>query len=361
MTTSEKPLRAAIVGCHGIGKTHAKAMEQARMVELVTLCDLEEQIASELAHEYGDIPVYTDILEMLAQVEPDIVSLAVPTSAHAPLSVQAARADVKGILCEKPMAKNLAEARSMMKACRESGTKLIVNHQRRTVPTLIKMRELIANGAIGEVYLIRASFPGDILTDGTHAIDSIRFLAGDADVDWVFGNVYRVPVDPSKPIGKGCVNVDGWRYRHGSPIENGGFALWQFVGGPRAELLCGDLRVPGRGYQDYEVLGSEGRLWRPGDGGIPNLLIQTPKTDGWQAVDGCDPEDAATTFARNYDHFAENICRNINDHPLAGENGLRALEIIMAIYESARLRARITLPLQQDRLPTEMMVEAGTF
>ncbi len=361
MTTSEKPLRAAIVGCHGIGKTHAKAIEQARMVELAALCDLDEQIARELAHEYGGPPVYTDISDMLAEAKPDIICLAVPTSAHAPLTVQTAGADIKGILCEKPMAKNLAEAHSMIAACEKNGTQLIVNHQRRTVPTLIKMRELITNGAIGEVYLIRASCPGDILTDGTHAIDSVRFLAGDIDVGWVFGNVYRVPVDPGKPIGKGCVDVDGWRYRHGCPIENGGFGLWQFQGGPRAELLCGELRVPGRGYQDYEVFGSEGCLWRPGDGGTPNLLIQTAKTDGWQAVEGCDPEDAAVTFARNYDRLAENIRSGSSDHPLIGENGLRVLEIIMAIYESARIRGRITLPLQQDRLPTEIMVEDGVF
>ncbi|MFC1715744.1 Gfo/Idh/MocA family protein [Candidatus Poribacteria bacterium] len=361
MTASQNPLRAAIVGCHGIGKTHAKGIEQADLVELVALCDLDEQIARELAHEYGNPPVYTDISEMITEIAPDIACLAVPTSAHAPLAVQATRAGVKGILCEKPMAKNMAEAHGMIETCRENGTHLIANHQRRTVPTLIKMRELIADGAIGEAYLVRASCPGDIITDGTHAIDSVRFLAGDADVDWVFGNVYRVPVDPDKPIGKGCIDVDGWRYRHGCPIENGGFGLWRFADGTRAELLCGDLRVPGRGYQDYEVFGSEGRLWRPGDGGTPNLLIQTSETGGWQAVDGCVPEDSAITFARNYDRLAENIHSENYDHPLMGENGLRVLEIIMSIYESARIRARITLPLQQDRLPTEIMVEDGTF
>ena len=146
MTASEKSLRAAIVGCHGIGKTHAKAIEQATMVELVTLCDLDKQIASELAHEYGEIPVYTDISKMLAEVEPDIVCLAVPTSAHAPLTVQSARAGVKGILCEKPMAKNLAEAHDMMEACRDSETQLIVNHQRRTVPTLARSATNRDNG-----------------------------------------------------------------------------------------------------------------------------------------------------------------------------------------------------------------------
>ena len=57
MTASEKDLRAAIVGCRGIGKTHAKAMEQASSVKLVALCDLDEQIARDLAYEYVQKPM----------------------------------------------------------------------------------------------------------------------------------------------------------------------------------------------------------------------------------------------------------------------------------------------------------------
>lgn len=353
--SGETPLKGAVVGCHGIGKMHAQAMKEAGEVDLVAVCDLVEEYARDLAAEHEGVDVFTDFTEMLEKLKPDVVALGVPTSAHAKMAIQAAEAGVRGIVGEKPMAANLAEARTMIEAAERCGAQLIINHQRRTFPCVMKMREMIQSGAIGEVYLIRGSCPGDILTDGTHLIDSLRYLGGDEDVQWVFGNVFRLPVQEGKPLGKGVVDKGGYRYRHGCPIENGGFATWEFAGGLRAEMLTGELRFPGSKYQDYEALGTAGRLRRQGDQG--GLSIQAAGTDGWQTVDlGA---EAGSPVARNYDLLARNVRAGGGEHPLKAENGLRVLEILMAVYESARLRAKIELPLDQDRSPMEIMVEDG--
>ena len=354
---SQPGMTGAVVGCHGIGRMHAAALSQARQVELVALCDVRREYADQLAEDHRGVAVYEDYADMLGQERPDIVALAVPTDRHASMAIQAAEAGVKGICGEKPMARNMSEAGKMMEVCNRLGTHLIVNHQRRTYPALRMARMLIEKGAIGDVRIIRASCPGDILTDGTHAIDSARYLAGDANATWVFGNVYRRSYQPDEKGGKGCVIRNGYRYRHACPIEDGGVGIWEFENGIRAELFSGTVRIPGRAYQDYEVVGSKGVLWRRGDTDEPNLLMRVDDSAGWVPVHLDDTADNVECVARNYDGLAGIIASGSGHHPLAGTSAQKTLEIIMAIYESARLGARIDLPLQQDRYPMDIMDE----
>ena len=181
-----------VVGCHGIGKSHVAAVQASPRVCLAGLCDVNEEEAVSLAVDSGNPPIFTDFEQMLIDARPDIVALGVPTSLHGRMSIRAAEAGVRGIVCEKPMASNLGEAQQMLQAAEEHGAVLLVNHQRRTRHDLTEMRRLAQDGAIGEVEVLRTSSAGDILTDGTHAIDSLRFLAGDADVEWVLGQVHHL-------------------------------------------------------------------------------------------------------------------------------------------------------------------------
>lgn len=356
---SSRILNAVVVGCRGIGKLHATALSKAHGIELVGLCDSTTDHAVELAAGYPGVRIHADYARMLDEVRPDIVALGVPTDLHAAMAVQAARAGVAGICGEKPMARNLAEARDMIQACEKEGARLIVNHQRRTYPAMIVARKLVEQAAIGEVRLIRASCPGDILTDGTHAIDSVRYLAGDAEAAWVMGSVYRRRYAPDEKAGKGCVIRDGRRYRHGCPIEDGGMGVWEFDNGVRAELFCGAMRVPGRSYQDYEIIGSTGVLWRRGDNGDPNLLLRTDTAAGWQPVSIDDHADGTASVARNYELLARNILTGSEEHPLSAQSAIKTLEIIMATYESSRLGERIELPLDQDRYPMDIIDTTG--
>ena len=354
-----RSLRSVIVGCGGMARWHARAMGALDEYELVACCDIDEAAARKLAGESGAPRTYTDYATMLVAERPDVVTIVTPCSRHAEMTIQAAEAGVRGVYCEKPMATCLADGQAMVDTCRERGAALAVNHQRRVSAPILRMRSLIVEGALGEVYLLRGTCAGDLLSDATHLVDTMRFLVGDAAVRWVFGQVHRVPGEPGAPRRPGDVQLASAGFRYGHPVETGAMAVWEFETGVRAEILCGDMRVPGRQYGDYEVFGTAGRLWRAGDAADPPLLVQDG--GGWRPVDvapaGRGEINAATGVAC-YRQFAAMV-RKGAEHPLSGDSALLDLEVIMAMYESARLHAKIELPLGQPRFPLEIMIEEG--
>jgi len=343
------PLRVAVVGLRGMGMAHARSFAALPEFRVVAGCDLEPARTAEFASSFPGAATYADYARMLAAEKPGVVVVATNTVSHARLTMEAVMAGARGVMCEKPMAVGLGDAKAMVAACRERGTALIVNHQRRTQPVYTTMRKLAESGAIGKVELVRGSCAGDILSDGTHTVDSIRHLAGDAGVKWVVGQVVRDRPDPAAPRGMGYDASGGWRYGH--PIETGAFALIEFATGLRAELHTGSLQIKGRQYQDVEVFGSAGRLWRAGDQAGDVVLIQDGKAGGFRSCPLMDPPDPGFVYRQ----FARMILDGTG-HPLNGGSALADHEVVTAVYESARLRARIDLPLAQDRYPLELMI-----
>ncbi len=350
--SKQNVLRGAVVGCR-MGRGHAQAMASLQEYDLVAVCDLDEETARKAAAVAEDVKVYTDYTQMLEAEAPDVVAIATPNDSHERLTVQAAEAGVRGVCCEKPMAVNLGQARAMVAACERSGTALIVNHQRRMSAPLVKMRQLVEEGAIGDVYLVRGSCAGDILSDGTHTVDSLRHLLGDAEAEWVLGQIYRRPPDQTQQKGVGYHVSGGYRYGH--VVETGGVAVVEFSGRIRAEMFFGKAQLPDRQYQDYEIFGTEGRLWRRGDRAEPAIMIQD-ESARWRGVNVAG--DSRGAMAESYRQFAR-LIREGGEHPLSGHSALRGQEIVMAIYESARTHSRIDLPLQQEEFPLRLMVEAG--
>lgn len=87
--------------------------------------------------------LYLDYQGMLQEEPPDIVSLATPSSLHHRMTIAAARAGVKAILCEKPLAASLAKADEMIEVCKENYVKLMANHSFRFHPNMPKAKDLI--------------------------------------------------------------------------------------------------------------------------------------------------------------------------------------------------------------------------
>jgi predicted dehydrogenase len=219
-----------------MGAIHARILAQLDEFDLVAVCDLDELTAQKVAAETGAPRIYTDYATMLKRERPEVVAIATPTALHAAMTFQAIEAGVRGICCEKPMATNLADGREMLERCREKGIAFIVNHQRRMGADLVAMREAVGRGDIGELLAIRAHCAGDLLSDGTHAVDSALWLLGDSEAEWVIAQIHR-QLSPS---------FSGFRYGH--PVESGAMVLVRFTNGVRLELFTSDLRDPLRAY-----------------------------------------------------------------------------------------------------------------
>lgn len=371
------PLKTVVVGLR-MGEAHVRALNALPALYQVTaVCDLNESRAREIATQYPAPGVYTDYATLLRQEQPEVVVIATPNSSHAAFTMQAAKAGVRGICCEKPMAVNLADARAMVDVCAARQVPLIINHQRRVGADLLAARQVLEDGAIGELRLIRGICGGDLLSDGTHLLDSLLWLTGDIDAAWVIGQIHREVPPEEEHAERSNAFAARAGYRFGHPIENGGMALVELQNGCRLELLTGDLIETGRFYQDYEVVGALGRLWRTDDSSAPNLFIADQQGGNWDArmneqwrfkpernadgargcwrpVDTLPPYDA---IEESYRRFADTI-HNGSPHPMSGAHALRGFEILMAIYESARIHAKIALPLRQDHFPLELMLAA---
>ena len=124
--------------------------------------------------------VYSDYREMLKEEEPDIVSIATPATSHAEITIEVAKFGVKGIYCEKAMAVSLAECDRMIEICEQTGTVLMINHQRRWDNRYIELRRFVESGNIGNLQLIQISIGGSRLCrSGSHMFDLALMFAND--------------------------------------------------------------------------------------------------------------------------------------------------------------------------------------
>lgn len=343
--------RVGVVGCGGISRVHARAYNATEGTEIVCCADIKEEAANKFGEELG-IPEnsrYISHQAMLEAEELDMISVCTWHGSHSPITVDACKAGIKGVLCEKPMATSLGGADAMLEAAAESGTKIAIGHQGRFRPVNVKARELILAGAIGQP---TAAFRRDgdgLLNNGTHAIDGVRFILGDPKAEWVVGQVSR--------------HTDKWERR--VRIEDSCMGLVCFEGGTRF-VIESDLPQPAP--PGPSVYGTEGSI-RIGKDAI---YLMDSKQAGWQEIKPGDPfekpeeavmqEGWSAPAESSPTQVAELIAwieGRIEEHRGAGRHARATVEIMMAIYESLRIHDVVKLPLETKESPLELMIDGG--
>jgi len=257
--------RVGVIGCGGISKPHCSGWAAQDSVEIVAAMDIDEENLKTRCDEFNIPNRYTDEKEMLEQEDLDIVSICTWTGLHAPQTIACAKAGVKGILCEKPMAEDLQKCRDMVDACEKSGSKLVIAHQRRVMCDWLELKEKIAAGVVGTPATFIWHTSGGLLNNGSHAVDSMRFLLDDIPVVWVVGKAER--------------KTD--RYERGVRIEDFCMLALGFENGTRGIVSVDLPAEPEPPLKDPVLVGTEGMVVMSHKA----IAITSAKTAGAEELD----------------------------------------------------------------------------
>ncbi len=354
------PLGVAILGCGGIGVPHAWAVTRVPGAQLVACVDVVPERAETFSRRFGG-EAYTDPAQAFARSDVEAVLVTTANDQHAPLTIAALDAG-KHVLVQKPMALSLSECDAMVAAADRAGKRLMVSFFEFFHPAFARAKALVASGAIGRVFLVKAIMAwymptvdawrfdpkvsgGGILMDGhSHHIAFFQWL-----VDEPVMSVYTE---------SGTIASD-------ARVEDTGVTLLRTTGA--IAEISGSMRLKepnpqnGRYFKEsIEIFGTDGTIHiHPTE--RPSLRVfcdtgQVPEQlNGWVAptLDWVPYEDRVRSmhfngdedpWVREHAHFIDAVR---NDQPVAsdGRFGRRVMETVFAGYESSRRGARVSLPL----------------
>lgn len=341
-----KILRFGIIGCGMISNRHAKALCSLKDVEIAAFADPMEERAQKMASEYG-CAWYKDYTEMLKRPDIDIVNICTPSSMHSEQCIEAAKAG-KHVIVEKPIDISLEAADRMIAACRDAGVKLTCIFQRRYEDVIIKLKEAVEEGKLGQLnfgachtkwYRTQEYYDGGawrgtwkmdgggaLMNQSIHYIDLLQYIMG--PIDEVFGYCATRAHERIEVEDIAAVTV---RFKNGAVgmIEGNTAAFPGFY--TRLDIYGSDGSVI---IQDEKIvewkLKCEGVKVMDDYGNAENDTIKVKCVEA-PATRNADYEG----HARQIQAFADAIRNNLNI-PVAAEDGRYTLAVIQAIYESAR-------------------------
>lgn len=309
--------------------THFVALSKHPQVDLVCGSSRDEGRRERFTERSGT-KTYSDWREMLAAETLDIVSVATYASQHAEMVIECARRGARAIFCEKPIAQTVPDADQMLAACEESGTLLVVNHNRRFNPQYRRLREFIAAGELGNLTSASLQWPSGRLGNvGTHMIDAVQMVT-------------------SQPVVavSGTLDLTGRPDCRGPAFRDpGGWGLLRFKSGLIATVDAADeARVAAQ-------MTINGTLGRAVTGG-PDIRIEfwTGESQTWSNRSGA---------GSSMDLAVEEIVRTLADRERfswSPAESVRTLEAIVGFHAShGRDAAWTALPLSGDDRGIEVL------
>ncbi len=330
-----------IVGCGMIGAVQAAAIGQIEGARLVAVCGRDERRTSEFAARFG-AAAYTDYDRFLDHPDLRIVTICTPSGRHADQGARAARAG-KHVLVEKPIEISLERADQLIDACREAGVKLGVIFQSRFLPAARKIKRAVDEGRLGRLilgdayvkwyrapeYYAAGSWHGTLDLDGGGALINQAIHTVDL-LQWVMG-----------PFETALALKSALRYPH-IEAEDTLVAALRFQNGALGVIEAATSIKPGF-KRRLEISGERGTVILDGDS-IGLWAIEGENVDQSeqeQITDGS-TNPAAISNEGHRRQLEDMMMAVIEDRPplVDGPEGRKSLELVEAIYESAKVSKR---------------------
>ncbi len=340
-------LRFGIIGVGNIAPLHATAIKNTPGAELVAVATRNPERGSRFVRDYGGI-LCADYRDLIASKDVDAVTICTPHDLHAPMTINAAAAG-KHVLCEKPMARTMADCDAMIAACERAGVTLGVIFQSRFEPQTRKLKLLLEAGTLGRLVWVSANTiwyrsdeyyhndpwrrtwdragGGVLINQAIHAIDLLLWLTG----------------FPAR------VTALMRTLNHSIEVEDAVIAMLEYLDNCIGVVQATTAAFPGLSER-LEFYGTRGSaIYHKGEGRLEWHLVE-PREDHIEQA------DVSGGAARPMDisdagHIAQfqDFAASLREHrvPLVdGHEGRRSVELVEAIYHAARANTTTSLPLE---------------
>jgi xylose dehydrogenase (NAD/NADP) len=313
------PVRLGILSTAHINRLVIPMAHASDQIELIAVASRDQRRADEYAREWGIERAYGSYDGLLEDGDIEAVYISLPNSLHCEWSIRCVDAG-KHVLCEKPMSRRVREVEETFDAAERAHRILMEAFMYRHHPQAARLEQLVGEGAIGELRLVRSCF-----SYGLYDPDNIRL---------------RTDVEGGSLMDVGCYCVSGSRLLCGEPERVSGE---QVIGPSGADwVFVGTLRFPGdvlaqfdcgtslSDRDELEAVGSEGSLFLDDPWHATSPVIELRRDGGVERIE-LDPLDP---YRLELDNFAGAIRGDVE--PLLGrEDAVGQARVIEALYRSA--------------------------
>ena len=341
-----RKLRFALAGCGRIAANHFEAIKaHAERCEVTDVCDVDPQALAAAVARTGAAG-HAGLTSMLAKTQADCVILTTPSGLHSAQAIEIARSG-RDVMTEKPMATRWSDGLAMVRACDEAGVRLFVVKQNRRNRTLQLLKQAVEQGRFGRIYMVNVnvfwtrpqSYYDSAAWRGTWEFDGGAFMNQASHyvdlLDWIAGPVESVMAY----TGTLARNIE---------VEDTGVAALKWRNGAMGTINVTMLTYPKNLEGSITILGERGTVRI---GGVAVNEIKHWQFEQPDAMDAqIDDASYQTTSVYGFGHplYYNNVIETLRGEAQPetdGREGLRSLELLIAMYMSARDGKRINLPL----------------